>query len=423
MGSHYPDSLGAVLAPLLFLVSLTSAAQELSLADAQAAALRAAPSLLAQAAAVKAARATALSAGQLPDPKLIAAVENVPIEGEEKFSLTRDFMTMRKVGVMQDVPRAEKRRLREQRAEAEVRREEAMLAVGEVNLRREVALAWVEAWSAQQRITLLGNLDREARLAQLTADAALAGGKESAAAPFSARLATEQLADRLIEARRLAARGREQMARWIGRDAERPLGPPPDFTRLSHDQDVVLRDLEVHPHLALYGPLEEIADTDVRLAEAAKRPDWSLEVAYAQRGPTYSNMVTIGVRVDLPIFEARRQAPAIESRLAAAQQVRAQAEDARRGHLAEVRVLLTDWRAAQERARRIETVQIPLATARIDALLAAYRGGNSDLGPVLESRRMEIDIRLAQLDAIVEMARAWAQVNFLLPEGRHKEKP
>jgi len=38
-------------------------------------------------------------------------------------------MTMRKIGVMQDVPLADKRRLRGERAEAEAQREQAMLVV------------------------------------------------------------------------------------------------------------------------------------------------------------------------------------------------------------------------------------------------------------------------------------------------------
>jgi outer membrane protein TolC len=167
--------------------------------------------------------------------------------------------------------------------------------------------------------------------------------------------------------------------------------------------------------------MQDMALAEVRLAEAAKRPDWSLEVAYAQRGPAYSNMVTIGVRVDLPIFEGRRQNPAIASKLAAAEQIRSQAEDARRAHLTEVRVMLADWRAAQLRVRRIESAQIPLAKGRTEMLLAAYGGGRGELGAVLESRRMEIETRIALVQATTEMGRAWAQLNFLLPLDSHKD--
>ena len=397
-------------------------AQELSLAEAQSIASAAAPQLIAQSAAVRAARATTGAAQELPDPRLIAALENVPTDGPDKWSLTRDFMTMRKIGVMQDVPLADKRRLRGERAEAEARREEATLLVTEVNLQRDVALAWVEAWSAERQLALALELQREADLGVTGAEASLAGGRGPAADTFAARLAAAQAADRVIEARRLVTRAREQLARWVGRDAERELDAPPDFARLAHKHGDLLGDLESHPHLAMYGPMQAMADADVRLAEAAKRPDWSVEVAYAQRGSAYSNMLSIGVRVDLPIFESRRQGPAVASRLAAAEQVRSQAEDARRAHLTEIRVMLADWNAALERARRIESQQVPLSRERLKVALAAYAGARGELNPVLDARRADVETRMALLQARTEAGRAWAQLNFLLPAD-HQEKP
>jgi hypothetical protein len=40
--------------------------------------------------------AAQISAGRLPDPRLIAGADNVPVTGDEAFSLTDDFMTMLK---------------------------------------------------------------------------------------------------------------------------------------------------------------------------------------------------------------------------------------------------------------------------------------------------------------------------------------
>jgi outer membrane protein TolC len=411
------------IAAALVAVTLAApaAAQSLSLAEARELSAAAAPQLLAQSAAVRAARESSRSSTELPDPRLIAAIENLPVEGADKWSTTRDSMTMRKIGVMQDFPSDEKRRLRGERAEAETRREQALLAVSSVNLQRDVALAWVETWSAEQQLELLRELAREGDLGVTAAEGALAGGRGPAADSIAARFAAAQVADRIIEGRRLATRAREQLARWIGRHAERPLDAPPDFTRLAHAHESLLGDLESHPHLAMYAPMQQVADADMKLADAAKRPDWSLEVSYALRGSAYSNMLNIGVRIDLPIFEAQRQGPNVASRLAAAEQVRSQAEDARRAHLTEVRVMLADWQAAQERAKRIESVQVPLARERLDVSMAAYAGGRGELAPVLEARRVEVETRLALLQARTEMGRAWAQLDSLLPHA--KEKP
>jgi outer membrane protein TolC len=402
---------------------IEASAQALSLAEAQRLAAREAPALEAQEAAVRAAREASAFASELPDPRLIAGVENLPIDGADRFSTSRDFMTMRKVGIAQDFVRGEKLRLRGVRAEAEVRKESAVLAAAAANLDRDVALAWVETWLAERGLALLQDLEREASLGVATAQAALAGGRGQAAEPFAARLAEAQLVDRMVDARRAIARARAQLSRWIGDAAVRTLGDAPDFTQLPHRHADLVGALESHPHLAMYAPMQAMADSEVRLAQAAKSPDWSVEVAYAQRGPAYSNMVSIGVRIDLPIFESRRQDPAIAAKIAAADQLRAQAEDARRAHLAEVRMLIADWEAGTERVKRFDASQIPLARERSQAALADYRGGKVDLATALEARRAEVETRLAQLQATGDMARAWAQLAFLLPATPMEDHP
>jgi outer membrane protein TolC len=407
------------LAPALLLAVLASPsaqAQALSLVEALRVATREAPILVAQDAAIRAAREASIGASELPDPKLLVGIENLPVDGPDRFSTTKDFMTMRKIGLMQEFPRGEKLELRGARAAAEVRRETAMREATAANLRRDVALAWIEVWIAERQLALLADLEREAQLAAASVQAALAGGKGQASDAIAARQSAAQVADRMIEARRGIDRARAQLARWVGPASVRPLGDAPDFARLAHEHESLLGNLEDHPHLAAYGPMEQAAKLELQLAEAAKRPDWSLEVAYSQRGSMYSNMVTIGVRIDLPIFEARRQAPAIASKLAAVEQVRAQAEDARRTHLAEIRTWLADWHAALERMKRLETDQVPLARERSESALASYRGGRGEISGALDARRNELETRLAHLMVTADAARAWAQLNFALPD-------
>src|SRR4249919_2210582 len=62
----------------------------------------------AQRSAITAAEQTAVSARQLPDPKGIIGIDNLPVTTSEAWSLTSDFMTMRKIGVVQDFPGAGK---------------------------------------------------------------------------------------------------------------------------------------------------------------------------------------------------------------------------------------------------------------------------------------------------------------------------
>ena len=408
-----------VFLSLLVLASIaTHAAPLLSLADAQRIAAGDAPQIDAQAATLRAAQQASLGAAELADPKLIVGIDNIPTDGADRFNLTRESMTMRRIGFMQDFTRAEKLKLRGDRATAEVQKEAAILALSKLNLRRDVALAWIERYFAGRQLDLLKALVRESELQITAADAALAGGKGQSADPFAARLALAQLADRMIEAERNIARADANLARWIGVAAMRPLDAAPVFDQLSHSHQELTGNLETHPSLGMYAPLQAIAASEVKLADAAKRPDWTLEVAFAQRSPAYSNMLSVGVRIDLPIFQSRRQDPALASKVALVEQVRAQAEDARRGHAADIEVMLADWNAARTRLQRYASELLPLAGERTEVALASYRGGKGDLAPVLEARKSEIDLRMNQLQTEAELARAWAQLNFLLPDKK-----
>ncbi|MCY7389797.1 MAG: TolC family protein [Burkholderiales bacterium] len=394
------------------------AAAALSLVEAQRIASGDAPQIDAQAATLRAAQQASVGAGELADPKLILGIDNIPTDGADKYNLTRDFMTMRKIGLMQEFMRDEKRKLRSDRAGAEVQKETAILALNKLNLRRDVALAWIERYFAERQLDLVKELAREGELQVTASHATFAGGKGQATDPFAARLAVAQLADRTTEAERNIARANANLARWIGQAARQPLKSPPAFDELSHSHRDLTSNLEAHPHLAMFAPLQAMASSEMALADAAKRPDWSLEVAFAQRGPSYSNMLSIGVRIDLPIFQSRRQDPAIASKLALVEQVRAQAEDARRIHAAEIETMFADWDAAKARLQRYRAELLPLAQERTAVALASYRGGKGDLAPVLEARKGEIETRMNHLTAQADLARAWAQLNFLLSDAK-----
>ena len=394
------------------------AAPPLSLAEAQRIAANDAPQLNAQSAALRAMQQSAISANQQADPKLIISVDNLPVDTSDRFSFTRDFMTMRKIGFMQEFTRDEKLQLRGERAESEVRKEAAVLSLVEVNLKRDVALAWIDRYFAERQLELVKEIARESELQVTAATATLAGGRGQAADPFAARLAVAMVADRAIDGERVIARAQANLSRWIGIAAKRTLDDAPAFDQLVNQHADLVANVDAHPQLAMYAPMQAIADAETRLANAAKNPDWSLEVAYAQRGPAFSNMVSIGVKIDLPIFQSKRQDPAIAAKLALGAQVRAQAEDARRVHVAEIELMLADWTAATARIAKYRSDLLPLAQSRTELALAAYRGGKGDLALVLDARKGELDTRMNYLTAQTEQARAWANLNFLDAEKK-----
>jgi outer membrane protein TolC len=390
-----------------------SFARALDIAEAQA------PQIEAQSAAVRAAAGEAERAPQLPDPQLIAGVENLPVDGPDQFSLTRDFMTMRKIGVMQEFPRGEKRRLRGELADADVRKEEAELGVRRLDVRRETAAAWIERYVAERERELLIELRAQANLTVAAAQASFKGGKGNSANVIAATADRVQLDDRIDAASRDVEQATATLARWIGAEAaSAPLGEPPDFATLASAPAMLLQTGE-HAALRPYDALETRAEKDVALARAEKSPDWSVEVTYAQRGPSYSNMMTVEFRVGLPLFATHRQDPAIAAKVALLDRVRAEREDVMRVHREETSKALAAWTTAQKRLKRTENEWLPLANERADVALAAYRAGG-DLQAVIAARTAQVDARIAYVTQLGDLARAWTALNYLLPA---KEQP
>jgi outer membrane protein TolC len=407
--------IGAALAAALSPLVLAQPLQPLTFAEALALAQRESPGLAAQRHALGAAEAAVVPASQLPDPKLVLGIDNLPVNGPDRWGLTQDFMTMRRIGVMQDFPREEKLKLKGERAQAEAAKERAVLFAASVRVKRDLALAWLDAHLAQAKVQTLTELVPEAELLNEVSRALLAGGKVGAADPIAARGAAVALQDRIAEAGRDLKRAQAALARWVGpTEATRPLAAPPDLTVLAQAPDQLLAGIEHHPELAAYRPAEAMARAEAELARAAKKPDWSLELAYQQRGPAFSNMLSVAVRIDLPLWGEKRQDPLIVARQKQIEQVQASREDARRMHEAEIRGDLAAWETARDRLTRVEQQLLPLARERTQATLAAYRGGRDDLTAVLQARGNEIETRLMLVQQRAELARAWANLNFLL---------
>ena len=394
---------------------MAQAATPLSLTEALAIADRESSLLAAQRASISAAEETTASARELPDPKLKFGIDNLPADGPDRYSLTRDFMTMRKIGVAQEFVRGEKREIKGRRAENELQREQAMLGDARAALRRDVALPWLERYFAERMAAVVDEQYAETDLQRESLQAGLRAGKTQPADLLAVQVSLQSLLDRRAEYRRQAARATAMLSRWLGADSARPLAALPDRLLPAQHRDVTTH-AENHPHLQTLERQIDIARNDAALARAANKPDWGLEVAYAQRGPQYSNMLSVQVSIDLPLFQANRQDRSVAAKMAQVAQARALKEEALRQHLAEAQATRADLESANARLQRFDDTLLPLSRERAQLALAAYRGGQGPLAGALEARRVEIELRLQQLQLAAEQGRAYAQLLYFLPQ-------
>jgi outer membrane protein TolC len=364
---------------------------------------------------VSGARELASAAEHLPDPVLTFGLENIPAQGADRFSLSADPMTMKRVGVMQEFTSSEKLGLRAGRYQAEARKGLAEQDALVASIQRDSALAWLDVWYYEAMVEVIADQRERAVQESQAAEASYRAGRASQADVLMAHANVAVLDDRAAETQRKAKGARILLARWIGEGADRPLGPRPAIGELAlaHHDEVIAG----HPQIEALGRAEEAANAEAKLAAANRNPDWSVQVAWQERPAKYGDMFSVMVSVPLPWDRANRQDREVSARLAVAEQARAARDEALRVHIAEFRTMEQEWQSNRSRIARFEREIVPLASARTEATLAAYRGGKASQAEVLAARRAELEARLQALTLESETARLWAQLNYLIPEN------
>lgn len=420
MSAHsHRIALAALVALIAFVGfgALQAHAAPLTLDDALHLAQQRSRQLPAQEALAAASREMAVAAGQRPDPTLKAGINNLPINGPDRLSLSRDFMTMRSLGVMQELTRVGKLQARSARFEREAEVAVAGRELALAHLRRDTAIAWLDRHYQERMRDVLALQRDETKLQIDAADAAYRGGRGSQADVFAARSGVAQIEDRLAQTQRQIATATTQLARWIGAPAAEALAAPPalDAVRIrAEDLDLQLAH---HPQIKVLSRQEAMAQADAEVARANKKPDVAVEFMYNQRGPAYSNMISINLSVPLQWDQKNRQDREVAAKLAIVEQMRAERDEVTRMVAAEALAMLQEWSSDRGRLTQYDVSLLPLATERTRASIAAYRGGSGPLTAVLEARRGEIDTRMDRLRLEMEAARLWAQINYLMPVG------
>jgi len=395
---------------LSLFATLPAIADSLALIEAQNIALTKQPLLEGQEAMIEATRQRAVAEGQLPDPKLKLGLNNVPTDS---FSLTQDFMTMRTIGIEQTFPGGGKRRLREQLADSEVARSAAELEGMTRAVKRDAALAWLNLYYSLQAKALVQEQQRESQAQIEAARINYRAGRGNQEQIFGAQNMLNQLIDREDQFTGEIRRARAALARWIGNDADRELPddlpslpPPPPLKELSGR-------LIGHPEVRVFDETIKAAETEARLAGESRKPDWSFEFSYSKRGPSFSDLVSAQVAVDLPLFTANRQDRRAEERRRLLDKAQYQREDKLRSLDAELVAIYSDERIAQGRIKLVDELILPNAQDRITSTLIAYRAGKATMANVYEAHHAELEARLQRLTQSVALLRARVQIDYL----------
>lgn len=391
--------------------------------DALEAAQARSATLQAQDAVTRSAQELAVSAGRLPDPVLRLSVDNLPVDGPMRYSLTEDFMTQRSVEWMQTFPSADKRQARSRRYEREADAASSTLLMQRAKVLTQTAQAWLARYYQEKTLALLQRQRDEASRVRESVESAYRSGRGSQSDVLAAHAVAARLDDRLHEARAELAIAKALLQRWVGDAATQTLGVAPSINISRLNGQSLGHEIDRHPDMAVIGAREQVALAEAEISRQDQSADWSWSLMYSKRGRQFGDMVSLGVSIPLQWDQARKQDRDLAAKLARVEQVQFEREELRRTHLFEVQRLLANWQSGLSRLADYDRTLIPLATERAAATQAAFRSGKAPLSAVLEALRLVTDTELERLRIERQTAAWWAELEFLIADDPRVPAP
>lgn len=407
MSRFLPAAAAAVAAMLPTLLP----AAPLTLEQALELAAQRSPSIRAARAGASGAAETVRAAGQLPDPMLGIAVDNLPVTGPERLRTTADSMTMKRVGISQEWVSADKRALRQAAAQAQLGRESLQEQVALAQTRQQTALAYLDAYYASESLKLTTLTEHHLHQEFEAAKARLASSVASSEEVLALTSARGVAQDESASVQQAQAAAQVALQRWIG--VQPDVLVTPQWPPAPGEQAYVA----AHPAVRQARWDVEVAQSDAASTAADRQPNWTWQASYGQR-TGLPDMVSIGVNIPLPIAPGERQDRATAAKLALVDKAQALLEDATRMAAAEYRSLSSEAQRLARRLERFRTGVIAPAQQRTQAALAGYRSNQVPVMTLFEARNAEVESLRKQLDLQRELAKVQAQLAFKpLPGG------
>jgi outer membrane protein TolC len=333
--------------------------------------------------------------GTLPDPVLSFGAVNFPTD---TFHVGQEPMTQLQVGISQTIPFPGKRALREAASSHEAEAARSSVAETRLRLIRDVSFNW---WTlhyldrAQEIVQRNQELLRQfVQIAKTRYE--VGGGLQQDV--LLAQLELSKLLDQAIQlngARDVeAARLNRLLDQPANQPIELPRTPVGVFPDLVAQQELYQRGAESRPLLKRLRSEIDAAESRLELARKDYYPDFTVGAAYGARsgenpmpgGGDRTDLLTLRVSVNLPIYQSRKRAQAVSQRRSEMDRHRYALQDEVNAMRAEISQAVADYRRAREQLVLLDSGIIPQARHTVQSMLAGYQVGDVDFLNLVRSQ-------------------------------------
>jgi outer membrane protein TolC len=390
--------------------------------------------------------AMSIASAALPNPNVSMGVANLPTD---TWDFDQEPMTQFKVGVTQMFPRGDQLQLARKRLLQISAQMPLLRAERRAQIQLNVSQLWLDAYLAQESIHLIEK--NRYLFEQLTAIAqsAYASALERTTQQdvIRAQLELTHLQDRLTMLQQQRDVKIGQLMQWISTVNEESLGElagfsrqsvslparlptmplrvPPTFLQMQGDDWQQLSEAFLqHPSVLSLDKEILAAHSSIDIAKQKYKPEWGINASYGYRdtdpmGNERADFFSLGVTLDVPIFNANRQDKEVASAVSNTESIKTKKWMQLKAMLASFESARSQWLRLNQRMALYKTDLLPQIHQQAEAALTAYTNDSGDFSDVMRARISELNAKIEVLNIAVMRQKAVAQLNyfFVSPES------
>lgn len=387
---------------LIALLALPAAALDFQDRNAVvAAAVETHPTLTRLRAEAGAARERIAPAASLPNPMLMAGVQNKQIDLRDD-----EMMTMHMVGISQTMTRPEKREARRNVAELEALAIEKQIDSARAEIERDVLLAWYDLATADAQLHATAAVREMIDAIVAAARVRYEVGTSEQADVIRAQLQQSNLEHETLRLRASRRAAAAQLLPLLGL----PLDTDIPAIAMPENTDDLAIDTSTAPpadHPAIASLEAEVAraDEEIRLAQLALKPDIDLEAQYGFRR-LQRDMFSVTARIELPLRRAQTIEPRVREAILRRDVVKSRIEELRRELTQALAASVVAHEEATNQMKFHAAVLVPQAQLAFESTLGAYQTGKVPFDAILETETAYLRLRLQYFDFLAQYAQA-----------------
>ncbi|WP_394251644.1 TolC family protein [Vibrio profundi] len=362
-------------------------------------------------------RATGVASSTLMDPKIKLGFGGLPVDS---FEFDVEPMTSVSVGLMQQFERGSTLELQKKKANQQADGVDLQVNVREREVANALTKLWLELGYQQQAELIL--IENQRLMDELTSfiQTNYSIGKNEAQDLLNAQLQVSKLEEKSLANQQVQRRLISQLSEWLGSDwlasttnltASNQLDWRLLNTKLSEQssptQHYAL--LNQHPMVKMADVAIASSETQVNIAEQAYKPQFGVEVMYANRqannmmGEPASDLVSAYVTMDIPLFTGNRQDKNHEAAQYQVGAAKSQKDLLLSQMNAKVNALLVDRSNLEQRLERYNTTLLQQADARIKAVERGYQNNTSQFNDVIAATNDQLALKLERERLITDL--------------------